>query len=113
MDGGSWSQDDQDHERGGVDAFVGSKPGPVRTAVCPACETGGLVREGGLARCTDCGQALGTAVLETLREIASLPDAVGHHPCECGHPEMRLLPGAVFHCPACRSEVSPPSSVSL
>lgn len=101
-------RNDQDHERGRVDTSIGSGPGPV----CPACETGGLVREGGFARCTGCGLTQGVAVLETLREIASLPEAVGRHPCECGHPEMRLLPGGVFHCPACRSEVSLPFSIS-
>jgi hypothetical protein len=36
-----------------------------------------------------------------------LPEALGKHACECGHPEMRLLPGGVFHCPACGSEVVP------
>jgi hypothetical protein len=43
----------------------------------------------------------------TLEEIVSLPDALGGHACECGHPEMRRLPDGVFHCPACGSEVIP------
>jgi hypothetical protein len=44
-------------------------------------------------------------VLETLRCISALPDVLGSHACECGHPEMRRLPDAIFHCPACGSEV--------
>ena len=40
-------------------------------------------------------------MLEALSEIAILQNAVGSHACECGHPEMRLLPDGVFHCPAC------------
>jgi hypothetical protein len=31
---------------------------------------------------------LGSA-LQTLRDIVGLPDALGVHPCECSHPEMR------------------------
>jgi hypothetical protein len=46
-------------------------------------------------------------MLEALREIAALPDSLGSHACECGHPEMRLLPDGVFHCPACGCEVLP------
>jgi hypothetical protein len=46
-------------------------------------------------------------MLETLRYIAALPDALGKHACECGHPEMRRLPDRTFHCPACGSEVLP------
>jgi hypothetical protein len=41
----------------------------------------------------------------TLEQIAVLPDALGAHACESGHPEMRRLPDGVFHCPACGSEV--------
>jgi hypothetical protein len=54
-------------------------------------------------------------MLETLWRITALPDALGRHACECGHPEMRLLPDGVFHCPACGSEVLPadvPSALS-
>jgi hypothetical protein len=43
-----------------------------------------------------------------IRQIRTLPDAVGSHPCEeCSHPEMRRLPDGVFHCFACGSEVLP------
>jgi len=47
------------------------------------------------------------STLETLRGMIGLPDALGAHPCECGHPEMRELPDGVFHCSACGSEVLP------
>jgi hypothetical protein len=47
-------------------------------------------------------------MLEALRQIVALPDALGAHACEeCAHPEMRLLTDGTFHCPACRSEVLP------
>jgi uncharacterized Zn finger protein (UPF0148 family) len=47
-------------------------------------------------------------MLEILRGISALPDALGVHACEeCGHPEMLRLPDGTFHCPACRSEVLP------
>ena len=45
--------------------------------------------------------------MRTLILIRVLPDALGRHACECGHPEMRLLPDGVFLCPACRAEVTP------
>ena len=87
---------------------------PLRTAsrasriVCPFCESGELVlSRPGFARCDSCGLPLVGSTLETLREIVGLPDALGSHPCECGHPEMRVLPDGVLHCPVCRSEVLP------
>jgi len=46
-------------------------------------------------------------LLETLKQVAALPDALGSHPCECGPPEMRHLPDGAFYCPACGSEVLP------
>ena len=46
-------------------------------------------------------------MFETLEQVAALPDAIGGHACECGHPEMRRLPDGVFHCVACGSEVLP------
>lgn len=76
--------------------------------VCPLCAAGELHvfgRES--ARCGSCGCLLGGTTLEILREIVGLPDALGSHACECGHPEMRRLPDGVFHCPACGSEVLP------
>lgn len=76
--------------------------------VCPFCESGEIVLLGlGFARCGSCGMPLIGSMLETLRDIVGLPDAFCGHPCECGHPEMRRLPDAVFHCPACGAEVIP------
>jgi hypothetical protein len=76
--------------------------------ICPFCESGELVSLGpGFARCDSCGLPLVGSTLETLRDIMWLPDVLGTHPCECGHPEMRVLPDRVCHCPACRSEVLP------
>jgi hypothetical protein len=60
-----------------------------------------------MARCDDCGCALSKDVLEIIRQIAALPDAVGDHARECSHPEMRLLPDGIHRCPACGSEILP------
>ena len=82
-----------------------SRPGHI---ICPACGSRELrVRGADLAGCDLCGRNLDKAVLRTLEQIVALPDAVGNHACECGHPEMRRLPDGVFHCPACGSEVLP------
>lgn len=83
-----------------------SRPGSI---VCPGCGRGELgARRPDPAGCDSCGHAVDETMLETLLQIVSLPDALGAHACEeCGHPEMRRLPGGVFHCPACRSEVVP------
>ena len=83
-----------------------SKPNSI---VCPACGRGELRTRGpsGLAECDSCAHAVEGAVLRTLEQIVTLPDALGEHACECGHPEMRRLPDGVFHCPACGSEVVP------
>jgi hypothetical protein len=81
--------------------------------ICPICEAGEL-RSGGHyygAQCPVCGCAPSRGILETLRQIISLPDALGSHACEeCGHPEMRRLPDGVCHCPGCGTEVPPTSS---
>ena len=86
-----------------------SAPGSHRhLIVCPICEAGALRALGReSARCESCGCFLGGTSLEILREIVGLPDALGSHACECGHPEMHRLPDRVFHCPACGSEVLP------
>ena len=77
--------------------------------VCPLCEASKLYPSGqDSMRCQSCGSHLSGAMLETLRSISTLPDALGSHACECGHPEMRLLPDRTYHCPACGSEVLPP-----
>ena len=80
---------------------------------CPVCEVYELKHCGQeSARCPSCGALLSRALLKTLQQITELPDAIGHHACECGHPEMRLLPDGVYWCPACGSEVLPVSSSS-
>ncbi len=82
-----------------------SRPGH---AVCPACGSGELrFRVPGLVDCDSCGRAFDSTILMTLEQIVALPDALGKHTCECGHPEMRRLPDGTFHCPACGSEVLP------
>ena len=84
-----------------------SRPGNI---VCPMCGAGELrPREFHLDKvgCASCGFSVEGAVPRTLERIATLPDAVGAHACECGHPEMRKLPDGVLHCPACGSEVVP------
>ena len=71
--------------------------------VCPRCGSGELrpvVRN--FARCASCSGVVHGWALEFLCQVAAaLPEALGGHACECGHPEMRLLPDGVFHCPAC------------
>jgi hypothetical protein len=80
---------------------------------CPFCEVYELEPSGhDSARCSSCGGSLSGELLKTLYQIAELPDVMGRHACECGHPEMRCLPDGVFHCPACGSEVTPTSQSS-
>ncbi len=81
--------------------------------ICPFCEAGELrPADGTQTRCDLCGRAVEAAVLWALEQITALPDALGKHACECGHPEMRCLPDRVFHCPACGSEVVPVEVIS-
>ena len=88
-----------------VPSHIRSRPGHT---VCPACGSGELRFRGpGLTDCDSCGRAFDGSILMTLNQIVALPDALGKHACECGHPEMRLLPDGVFRCPACGSEVLP------
>ena len=82
----------------------------TRTPVlfCPFCAEAALRSFGrNSARCDSCGGVLSGELLVTLHQIAALPAVVGRHACECGHPEMRLLPDGVYRCPACASEVTP------
>ncbi|HEV2093636.1 MAG TPA: hypothetical protein VGR18_10770 [Rubrobacter sp.] len=75
---------------------------------CPFCEASQLADFGwNSARCEACGGVLGGDFLGSLRRIVALPESFGRHACECGHPEMRLLPDNVYRCPACGSEVLP------
>ena len=81
--------------------------------VCPICQAGELYPfDGECACCSSCECIVGAATLLTLEQIIALPDALGSHACECGHPEMRLLPDGAFHCPACGAEVFPIEAVS-
>jgi ribosomal protein L37AE/L43A len=81
------------------------------TLICPFCAEAALRPFGrNSARCEDCGGVLSGEFLVTLHQIAVLPAAGGRHACECGHPEMRLLPDGVYRCPACGSEVTPVSA---
>jgi hypothetical protein len=81
--------------------------------VCPLCEKGRLqASDQDSMSCNSCSGLLSRATLETLRQIAALPDAPGRHACECGHPEMRLLPDGTYHCPGCGSEVLPIDAAS-
>ena len=76
--------------------------------VCPLCEASKLYpSDQDSMRCRSCGAHLQGAMLETLRCISALPEPLGSHACECGHPEMRFLPDGTYHCPACGSEVHP------
>ena len=85
------------------DSALASRPHGM---ICPFCEAGELrLSEGVPVRCDSCGRAVEGAVHRTLEQIVALPDVLGKHACECGHPEMRRLPDGVFHCPACGSEV--------
>ncbi len=83
----------------------------AHSLTCPFCEVYELRPFGhNSLRCESCGGVLSGVLLETLRQIAGLPDVVGRHACECGHPEMRRLPDDVYRCPACGSEVLPVSA---
>jgi len=76
--------------------------------ICPCCGIDELERSAdGGARCARCGRPISAQVLRTLEQIASLPDALGSHACECGHPEMRRLADGVRWCPGCGAEVVP------
>ena len=80
---------------------------------CPFCEIHELEPTGhNAARCSSCRAVISGPVLGTLVWITQLPDAIGRHACECGHPEMRRLPDGVYRCPACGSEVIPVSRSS-
>ena len=76
--------------------------------VCPLCEVHELDARGhDSARCESCECLVSELTLDALQQITDLPNALGSHACECGHPEMRRLPDGTRHCPSCGSEVLP------
>jgi ribosomal protein L37AE/L43A len=80
----------------------------TNSIICPCCGINEVERSSqGVARCDRCDRPIGMQLLQTLEQIVSLPDALGSHACECGHPEMRRLDDGVMWCPACGSEVLP------
>jgi len=82
--------------------------------ICPCCGIDELERSAyGEARCSRCDRPIITQVLKTLEQIVSLPDAIGSHACECGHPEMRHLADGVLWCPGCGAEVLPLSASEM
>jgi hypothetical protein len=88
-----------------------SKPGSL---ICPLCEVGWLCPSTHRSvRCEVCGGSLSGAMLKALRQITDVPEALGSHACECGHPEMRCLPDGTYHCPSCGSEVLPVVSLAM
>jgi ribosomal protein L37AE/L43A len=100
----------RDRKESMMEVPITARSYPLR---CPFCEVYELEHCGqDSARCPSCEALLSGALLKTLHQITELPDAIGHHACECGHPEMRLLPDGVYRCPACGSEVTPISSSS-
>ncbi len=54
------------------------------STICPRCE----VNELDVAHCNGCDRSISAEMLNTLKQIIALPDAIGKHTCECGHPEM-------------------------
>lgn len=76
--------------------------------VCPSCGDGELQTRGKAhGRCDRCEETVDGPVVQALLEIVALPDALGCHACDCGHPEMRRLPGGIYRCAACCAEILP------
>jgi ribosomal protein L37AE/L43A len=97
-----------DGYRATMDYYTKGMGIPAGRIVCPHCELGRIrFVDPSAAHCKRCGCTLNDDILGELRRITSLPETLGRHPCECGHPEMRPLPDGIFHCPACGSEVLP------
>jgi ribosomal protein L37AE/L43A len=84
---------------------VGSRPSSFVSPFCETDRLGPSSRD--FFRCASCGGLLSGSMMETLRQMRRLPEGLGGHACECGHPEMRRLPDGVFHCPACGLEMLP------
>jgi hypothetical protein len=73
---------------------MASKPASLVSPLCEASKLHSSERDS--IDCESCGGHISGTMLETLRQITDLPDALGVHACECGHPEMRLLPDRTF-----------------
>ena len=90
----------------GVPKSMTSSPDHI---VCPECEAGELpikLYSLDVPQCVSCGQTFERAIFKTLKQIATLGEALGENSCEeCGHPEMHRLSDGAFICPACRSEM--------
>ena len=93
-----------------MEKSTAANPRPLLCPMCEVCELHSFGRDS--ARCESCQFVLGGGFLDALRRIAGLPEALGSHACECGHPEMRRLPDGVYRCPACGSEVVPMSTAA-
>ena len=92
-------------------AYISSNTDSI---ICPGCGIDELERSAeGVASCSRCNRSISPQVLKTLEQIVSLPNAIGSHACECGHPEMRHLPDGVLWCPGCGSEVLPLSATEM
>ena len=86
----------------------------INCIICPCCGINELERsDEDATRCTRCDRPISKQMLETIEQITSLPDAIGSHACECGHPEMRHLADGVLRCPGCGSEVLPLSASEM
>jgi ribosomal protein L37AE/L43A len=86
----------------------------THSIICPCCGINELERSAhGVVGCSRCERPISKQMLETLEQIVSLPDAIGSHACECGHPEMRRLADGVLWCPGCGSEVLPFSASEM
>ncbi len=86
----------------------------TNSIICPYCGINELERSAdGVVGCARCDRPISTQVLKALEQIVSLPDAIGSHACECGHPEMRHLADGVLWCPGCGSEVVPFSASEM
>jgi hypothetical protein len=69
----------------------------AQSLCCPFCEVYDLERYGHSSlRCASRDNFLTGTLLETLRHIVDLRDAIGSHACECGHPEIKRLPDAGY-----------------
>ena len=79
----------------------------TRRLICPQCEGYELQPFSRDSTKAATAGAEGGVFLKALLEIRALPDSIGTHACECGHPEMQRLPDGVYRCPACGSEVFP------